>query len=741
MFHLSSLRPDPLRLTAGERALIAAATPDVAAPVFPSVLSPGCVSVSPAGDAVTECSGASSSMMPSAGCVGWTDAPPVPACRLVSYRGDLGEPMRACVFDALERWLAAALVERGCARVRLDVRGGELGLIYEDPLVLEALIPGAEFTPVGPIDLPPSFRVAPDASMAALLAGEPGEDVPIWDVLLAPGMLRGPVRITMICQAMPGGRGAWIARVARGLSGELGRLEGMERTRSIGGESVHLAPPGVAEARAAVEELRQQVLSGGERCMFAVVVEAEQRLDFDRAVALIASTFAVSTSEGIALPPRVERVSWGCAGIPVVTSMGAPVPWGIPASLSRVVQAMMPPAQPCRGLTVIDEEPGPASRLPLSAAGFSRSGEIYLGRTATGADFALPLEALCRHVVVTGATGMGKSHLAKSMVRQLIAAGISVAVLEPTSKAEYAQSLCDIPGVRVTGELPGLRRLRINPFQVDAGVRPRVWIQDLVDCLVSAYGLSEQPLPLHVRALIERLYRQHDVDLDASASTGGSWPCARDFEREIDAYMMEQTCSGPEVTANVRGALKLRASSLAGAPVFSAPDGMVARTLMGSCSWVMQLGEMGGADAAFAGMLLIARLRRATYDVNPGSLRAPRLVVAVEEAHSLLRDGEGRLTPFARLFSSCMAELRGAGVGFMVIEQRPSLLPGDVLAHAVTQVHFSNRQADDLDAVSRALGLTEGQERAFRRMGVGEAVVVCPGARAPELVKIGVGDE
>ena len=716
MLGIFSARPDPLRLTARERTRLGAV---------------------PAPHGVSD--GMEGGCVP---CIVWEPAPiaPVSAHRLVAYRFNDSDGHRSRMLEAAERWVASSLLERGRARMRLEREAGETVLSYEDAGIFGALLPGARLvrtTTLG--EGLPSWAAA--GYRAALVTGEPTRGSSPWEALLARGVVAGPMRVTVDAWALPGGRGGWVRDAAARLSAEAARLDRFERTRTVGGEAVRMNDPAAAAARARVEEERRQLIEGGERAMLVVTIEAGGDDDLARAVSLVTASLSCATASGIAPAPVALAVDSVGSGLPIIREALGARPFGAIVPVASIAQAMLPPATPARGLTVVDEDPGTAAAMPLAASGFDGTGEVYLGRTATGAQVALPLASFCRHLVVTGATGMGKSYLTQMIARQLVVQGVGVTVIEPTSKTEYARLIGDLPGVRILGDAPGAEPVALNPFQVDSGVRPRVWVQDLADCLVSAYGLGEQPLPLHVRALIERLYRTHAIDLLAPAAAGGSWPSAVDFRHGIDGYLASETCAGPEVTANVRGALTLRADALASSPALSARRGILARDLLdGSCR-VLQLGDLGGAEAAFAGMLLIARIRRAAYAAGAGGAARtggrPRTVVIVEEAHALLRDARGELTPFARLFSSAMAELRAAQVGFEVVDERASLLPTDVLAHAVTQLHLANRQADDRDAVARALGLAVEQERAFARMGVGEAVMVSSGAPAPELVRIG----
>ena len=159
---------------------------------------------------------------------------------------------------------------------------------------------------------------------------------------------------------------------------------------------------------------------------------------------------------------------------------------------------------------------------PALARGASpQSGErIALGHSDSG-PCAIDVRVLASHLCVTGQPGMGKTTAMVRLIAQLVGCGISVVVLEP-AKVEYADAMrrAGVPATALgfDGE-SGTATLQTNPFLVDERVLPRVWIQDACTCLEDVYGLKEQPLPLHLRALTERLYRLRRIDANRFANS------------------------------------------------------------------------------------------------------------------------------------------------------------------------------------------------------------------------------
>lgn len=361
---------------------------------------------------------------------------------------------------------------------------------------------------------------------------------------------------------------------------------------------------------------------------------------------------------------------------------------------------------------------------------------VVVGNGATGL-CALAPQTLASHLCVTGQPGMGKTTTMVRLIAQLVSCGISVVVLEP-AKVEYAAALrrAGVPATALgfDGET-GTATLQTNPFLVDERVLPRVWIQDACTCLEDVYGLKEQPLPLHLRALVERLYRLRCIDANRFARSSVDWPTVRDFLLQIQPYLKEETCLSAKLTQDLAGALTSRGRALRQNSAFTVKRGLAASDLLdfGGRAKVLQLSDLGPSDGAFLGMLLLLRVMRASRSLGARPLHT---VIVVEEAHSLLIDQMGgQPTTFARLYESALAELRAAGIGFATVDQRPALLPAGVLSNSVTKIALANTHGDDRNAIAKAFALSEQQEQRFGNLGTGEALLQTAGTPT-QLVRL-----
>lgn len=355
----------------------------------------------------------------------------------------------------------------------------------------------------------------------------------------------------------------------------------------------------------------------------------------------------------------------------------------------------------------------------------------------TGADAVLlggasvPTELFARHAVVSGMPGTGKTTLVASLVAQLVAKGVGVAVVEPV-KAEYAGLLCGrgVP-VAAYGGPSAPSPLATNPLHVDSGVAPGAWSQQLAAAVCDAYGVVEEPLPQHVRALIERLYRRGGVDLWEPASSR-PWPNPAHLLHEVERYVAQECSSSEEVRANVRGALAFRARRLCAHPSFSprgAGAGMLADDLLSRPgATVLQTSELGQEAGRMFSMVALMRVLSVAPTLGARPLHT---VVVVEEAHALFRDlRTGEPTMFSRVFEQALRTLRSAGVGFVTVDQDPDTVPEGVWANSSVKVCFACGAGRGVQAVASALGLTAEQARRFSMLPPRRALLGVPGGGA-----------
>ncbi len=130
--------------------------------------------------------------------------------------------------------------------------------------------------------------------------------------------------------------------------------------------------------------------------------------------------------------------------------------------------------------------------------------------------------------------------------------------------------------------------------------------------------------------------------------------------------------------------------------------------------------------------LVCLLLLRLFEDIKLHGMFKERLFIVIDEAHNILMDG-GDLVD--RLF----AEVRKLGMGLIMVTQSPALLSYRILTNANIKIVHALKSRDDLETITKALGLSEGVNKVISKLDVGEAVVDAPSLPSPKVVRIDLG--
>ncbi|MFC7257694.1 helicase HerA domain-containing protein [Streptomyces lutosisoli] len=415
----------------------------------------------------------------------------------------------------------------------------------------------------------------------------------------------------------------------------------------------------------------------------------------------------------------------------------------------RLPEPLAPPLRLLADL-VDAREAGAAFRLPLAVnghmAGFPVRRPGMAGETAYRADgpaitlgrqlvhdtpagpLGIGLDDLTRHALFVGTTGSGKTNTTLAFCEQLWRDHrIPFLVIEPVNSAlDDYRWLATRPGfedlVVLTVGDEGTAPLRLNPFEVPAGVRIGTHVAGLLACFDAAFGLWD-PLPaLYNRALRATYARKGIVPTDiAGPAHDGNWPTLRDFITEMREQCERLDYSG-EVRDNIVAASRLRAESLAEGACGSTLD--VARSYpveeLLRRPVVLELAAVGDNEkeqSLVTALLLQSMTEHYKANRAGGSLSH---VTVIEEAHRLLgqplaqsgdaKEGNAQARA-AQAFANTLAENRKYGEGLVIVEQVPGKLVEDAYKNTNLKVMHRLPSAADRELIGGTMRFSPDQER------------------------------
>ncbi|GIF47493.1 uncharacterized protein DUF87 [Asanoa ferruginea] len=312
--------------------------------------------------------------------------------------------------------------------------------------------------------------------------------------------------------------------------------------------------------------------------------------------------------------------------------------------------------------------------------------------------------------VVLARSGAGKSYFVKLEVLRSLADGVHVAIIDPDN--EYIRLTESVGGVTIA---LGAEGVRLNPLDIpSADRRPqaRTYRALFLHTLISVL-LGQQPPPSERAALDKAI--NHAYDQTGISNDPDTWGRQAPLLRDVATALTDQHTEAADnlavrLTPWTTGSFR----DLFDGPTTTIPSGQLV------CWSTRQLAD----ELRPPGMLLALDAIWRQVDTPAGRLeQTPRRLVVVDEAWTLLRDGEG-----AKFLSRLAKSARKRRAGLTVITQDVGdLLSSDlgqvVIANATTQILL--RQAPQaIDVVADVFALTAGEAQVLLAARRGEGLLM-----------------
>lgn len=402
------------------------------------------------------------------------------------------------------------------------------------------------------------------------------------------------------------------------------------------------------------------------------------------------------------------------------------------------------------------------------------------------------MDGLARHTLVCGANGSGKTNTVLGILGEVSNKGGNFMVIEP-AKTEYVDwairynTKLDADqqnGMRLSEKpiiiyMPGKSSywhadkdgnsveytlsdvLKLNPFEpvaLDGKIPDVVSHLDRIKSIFALAFPMEDILPTVMESLLRDVYtngekwlkRKKDDKIPEYFPTLGLLACR--IRSVISSLGYE-----PRVTANIYAAINLRLSNLLSGWKRELLNNEVlggykklskTETVEGirRPTWddffnrkvVINLsGVADDNDRAFVmGILLlylyeyrIATSERKDFNFNKNKLEH---LTVVEEAHRVMMNNPNPDSPqfkCGQLFSNLLSEIRAYGEGMMIVDQVPGRLILDAVKNTNLKIIHRLISYDDIELVSKSMGISEEQQKIIPKLGIGQAVVagICIG--------------
>ena len=421
------------------------------------------------------------------------------------------------------------------------------------------------------------------------------------------------------------------------------------------------------------------------------------------------------------------------------------------------------------GINVVDSWPDFSLTPQRFEKGINKQelGRLLYNRNKTDVRLNVPLDTFCRHALVAGVNGSGKTNSVLNIMEGFLNGGKPIMVIEP-AKTEYVDWAIaynaavdkynnenDVPKKKIKIFIPGCERyakgnitpdiLRINPFEVirlndKFEFKVLSHIDRLKSVLAGAFP-TQDILPTIIERLLYELYTdtgwiKKDDDSGNEENVQGRFPTLKDVNLKRISKLMDELGYGEENTMNISAALRTRFSSMR----YGWKNTLLNNECITGTSWkelldtpcVINLSYAGDdSDKAFVMSLLLqflyeyrmAESEKEDYSYNENKCNH---LVVIEEAHRVMTKCMDPNLPQNRsnqMFSSILSEVRAYGQGVMVVDQVPSRLIEDAVKNTNIKIIHKIVAADDAKLISEAMGLTNEQQSIIPKLSVGQAIL------------------
>jgi len=352
------------------------------------------------------------------------------------------------------------------------------------------------------------------------------------------------------------------------------------------------------------------------------------------------------------------------------------------------------------------------------------AGELVVGNALNGQMlgpvFALPISDTKGHFGVFGATGQGKSFLAKHLITEFIRAGGRAWVFD--TEGEHGDILSLLPAEVLVPVTPDA--LRISLFEPPRdSIEPKVWLGEIGLQLRGSTFIRDGAENLFGSSMLKLFERKGIL-------TGSRAYPTLD---EAFAHFAGMSFGPKSRNATWLESLTNRLTMLSNAlgPTFSASTSGVLPFLANRSAIFRLNGLQGGVAVQFFAGFLLAWL--AAY--KEGETEPAMHMVVIEEAHVLLPD-RNRMDLGEAVLPDLFRRGRKRSMILAILDQVPGLLPPAVLANLGCCITMRITDPKSLWTMGNSMALTPEQSAVLPELQAREAVVRIAAHPKPFLARI-----
>lgn len=327
-------------------------------------------------------------------------------------------------------------------------------------------------------------------------------------------------------------------------------------------------------------------------------------------------------------------------------------------------------------------------------------------------NFGLREDEWCKHVMIVGMTGVGKTTATLQIIKELKAKNKSFMVFDwqrEYKKLKKIKTFKDLVVLKAGRD----NKLRFNPLIPPKGTDIKEWLAKLVDVINHAY-LGSYGTEYILRDVLLKAY-QH-------AEKNNEYP---NFEL-VKQYLKKNVLRSRKEQWNQTAERILENLTYEGGlgPILNSDRKQDFKNLLKK-DVIIELDGLSSYDKRFlteALLLWIYEFRK-----NQGESPEFKHAIIIEEAHNILSKAKERRYGGETIMEATLRMIRKFGESVIVIDQEPSKLSESIKANTNTKITFTLGNGLDIHDMARSMELSKEHRKYLDILKVGEAMVKVKG--------------
>ncbi len=317
-----------------------------------------------------------------------------------------------------------------------------------------------------------------------------------------------------------------------------------------------------------------------------------------------------------------------------------------------------------------------------------------------------------RHLLIVGATGVGKTNLMFNILRELANRNKPFLIFDWKQNYRHLKALSGFKDLRIFRLGDDDCAFKFNPLIPPSGTKARHWLTLIVDVMKHAYFFMHGA-EFYFRKGIDDLYKRFGIYEGKTV-----FPTFHDVQK----ILLKEFVRGREMlwmSSVKRSLASLTFEGLMGDIVDTNENQELSDLL--DQQVVIELDNLATIEKIFLTEALLLWIYH--YRKAQGTRNNFKHVIVIEEAHHIASAKKEQISGEETIIESTIRQIREFGESIIAIDQEPSKLSDSLLANTNAKICFTLGNGKDIATMARAMSLRQDEQQYIDKLKIGHALV------------------